>query len=208
MDTKKRLNELNATIEAKKMDLLDNQDEVLAFVDTNHKAIDTKEYQKALRVMEIQVNEIIRAASVGVDGEFSALAEKLCNRAEKLKEIVRDMNGQLAQDFEERHKAEDIDPVKVASMILGFAVASLTFSKHIFDPNSSHATLEASAGAIVGSAIPLRKNVRNAFKEICLTPRKIGESFLVHYIKETGIAFSKQVKNTLNNENSLLVFRI
>ncbi|MDD5586588.1 MAG: hypothetical protein PHY92_06490 [Alphaproteobacteria bacterium] len=189
-DIQKQLAEYERLIDAKNQELLKKQNAVHAFIDTEHKARETKKYQKEIRKTATGINDfiILLIKTKAASGQFKEQAEKLCAKGMGLNGLVRDISQALDGDLIQRQHTETVDLVKIAGVVAGLAAAAVTIAKSTFDPHSAYGTTEASAGASLGIAVAIHKKIGNAFrraaKTICAASKKAGNIFAVYYAKE------------------------
>lgn len=211
MTEPKTIQDYQKAIDEKKMDLLEKFNEVLAFVDTDHKAKRTKEYQKEIHQLASEINTFIIGlikAKETAEGHAKDVSQ-LCADGEKLAALNKDIATALAADLQDRQKEEEIDVIKVASFAATLALLSVTISRYAFDHNSSHAALEATVGATTGVAISFHKKLSKGFvhamKALCCAPVKAKNSFALYYIKESAKDLGREISRPIRNEKSFLL---
>jgi len=208
IDIKRKLIQLNKLIEAKECELLTQQNRILKFIDTDHKAKSTEAYQKAMRKTELQINDFLvflvklKASSK----EFKKEADFLYKKANALKPIIGDINHALSADMEKRQQAEAKDLIKIAGFVSSTTVAFVVVSRATFDSASSHAVAEASAGAVASMTIAFHKSLMKSCKTaglaLCAFPREVKESSTLYYVKEVAKDAVRQFVRPLANERS------
>lgn len=215
--TQDQLVEFEKLLTAKQKELLRKQNDIYDFVDTKHRARATKKYQKEVRALAKEVNDFIILLIETKENtkDKKEFAEKLCDKGMGLNGLVKDLSQALANDLAKRQHDETVDIVKIVSIVSALTVAALTVSRYTFDPQSSHAIAEASAGATVGfvvgswkpicggfawvarqlCAMPRRilkgvglslKAARRVGKEICSLPSDIKNSLMLYYMKDVA----------------------
>ncbi|MGE4350600.1 MAG: hypothetical protein AB7E52_00235 [Bdellovibrionales bacterium] len=122
--------------------------------------------------------------------------------------LTKDLAQALASDLAERQHDETVDVVKIAGVVGGLAAAAVTVSKYSFDPQSTHAVAEASAGATVGVVAATWKNISNGFcwigKHLCACPGKAKHAFILYYFAETSKQWGMAAVKPFRNEKTFI----
>ncbi len=210
-DPIKQLAELEALLDDKMVVLLKKQNEILIFVDTDHKAKATKAYQKEIHDLTVQTNKlVVQAIEKRMEmGLLEKEAKRLSQSSQFLYALGSDLKQILDLDLARCEKKEAFDIVKVVGSVVGLAAGFVTVAKNTFDPSSSHATYEVAAGATTGLVITSHKSISAVFsgcvKYLCNTNAKICNSFALYYAVESAKDSARYSLAPLRNEKSFLI---
>lgn len=198
-------------LDDKEEDLLAQQTEILKFVDTKHKVEATKEYLRALRQIDVEINAFIKSLLKlqKKSPDFKDKAKALCERSRRLKDYTRDMHKTLSDDLSEKH-IERGDLATKVGFIAAMALAAVSLAKHTVDPDSTHSALEASSGATLGVTIVHRKKIGSSIKalakSVCSAPQDIKDSFVLYFAKEKAKEIGKRLASVIANDNKPLAY--
>ncbi len=210
-DIQKRLAELDALIDEKKIELLNEQNEVHVFVGEDHKAKATKEYLGEFRQTAVEINRFNMSlinAKKNAD-KFKEDFEALCAKGMELNALVRDIRQELVDDLKERRHNEAVDMINVTRVVASLAVTAIVVSKATFDPDSTHVVAEASTGAASGLLVSFYKQtykgIKGAANALCGVPRKIKRRIAPYNLKERAKEVGKQMLCPVTNEKSFVL---
>jgi hypothetical protein len=189
-DEMKKTNSAEDLLLEKMAELIELQNQLNKFVRSDHKSKETRSRQKEIDNVSEDVHCLVSALFKDGHRENANTLKHLAlyQLGKEVNELSRELRRTLDSDLLAKRHDEAVDVVKVVSAATSLAVASITIAKSTFDPNSSHAFLEASVGACLGIGAAFYKKVASSFmkagKAICNIPREVQDSLLTHYFKE------------------------
>ncbi|MCL2469368.1 MAG: hypothetical protein FWF24_03950 [Alphaproteobacteria bacterium] len=153
-----------ALVEEKEVKLLLMQEEVLSFVDTKHKAKDTKKYIKGMKEEERALNKILFSLKdpKNISTEFTEEAKALCEKIMKIKERAYDIRKELKDDLA-RLEGNKVDVIKVGSFTVAFPVMFTALGRSFLGQDFGDEKL-AAAGLFLGVAIVSYKKIGSAWE--------------------------------------------
>ena len=208
MVTKQRtVAEFQAAIDQKELQLLQQQDEVLAFISTKHTADDAKEYLAALRKSEAEINKVLAALiKAKPSAEFRDCAEALCAKTRDLKNYTRDMNRVLTEDIADINRKKDekkLDWVKIATFGVAFPLGLANTVRGVWHTNDVDTMHVTEAGYAIGSVFAFKTQIKDAFKAantaIAEAPHKIRYSATLCYVRMVAVETCVDLRNRFHD---------
>lgn len=205
-----RLIPLEKRIHAKRKEVLLEQRKIADFLDTEHRAKATKEYQKVLRALGRSAHDIAIALveEPEMNGSHKAAVKEFYRDVMEINALVRNMERALFDDLSERRHEKDLGLIKIVTVMTTMAVGIVTLAKNTFDPKSTYGATEATIGAVFGFGVAnmgaIVSGCRRASQALCAAPQKVGHSFLLFYVKETARGIGTQMVSTIKNERSFV----
>lgn len=205
-------NEYLKTVETyladKRLELEGKKIEVLEFIETKHKAKEVQPYLDGLHREEIAFNKSMLPVLImsQEDSLYQAKANELWKQANEVKEILKEIDIKLAEDFAQKQSEEKTDFVKSASLVTATSVAVW----HIFrEPPSIKNILAAGLGAGIGLLIVFHKNIGAAFvagaSATCAQCQKTKQSIADLHIGAHIITCAEKIVAPVRNEKSFVI---
>ena len=197
-DTQKQVVQYEELLDAKLIELLQTQNDIREFTESEHKAKDTKKYQKAVQKMATEINDIIilLADSKKGSGDFKDEFRRLHRAGLELNTISTDLVDALRHDLEQRQKSETIDVKSAVGIMAGLAGLTITMGRFGLEHETARVLSDATVGAGFGVFVSFPKETLGLFKRQAQNLAKLPNA-----LKKGAVCLAKP----LNNEGSIML---
>lgn len=183
--------------------------EVFTLLESGHKSSAALELKNRLVVLDKYLTNFSYFLEERLDGSEEAKKEELlkgfCRACNQMTNRVDKMNRLLSEDIavcQHQESKEAIDPLKIATFVVGFPVAIGALAKVIFGEKSDVVPYATFTGAAIGITISFKEKINDSaffvYRKLGAWKTKVKDSFPVYYISSTAKESIENVDRVVN----------